>query len=119
MARPDRVARRHVARFDRWADTYDRSFLQRRVFEPVHRALGQALEPLEGRVVLDAGCGTGILTRALARGAARAVGVDPAPRMVARARESLEDVPTSYAVAAAEALPFADGSFDAAVASLT
>lgn len=37
-----------VERFDRWAETYDRSFLQRRVFEPVHEALIQALGPVEG-----------------------------------------------------------------------
>jgi SAM-dependent methyltransferase len=37
-----------VERFDRWAETYDRSFLQRRVFEPVHEALIQVLGPLEG-----------------------------------------------------------------------
>ena len=44
---------RGVSRFDRWAGTYDWSFLQRRVFEPVHAALRRALEPLEGASILD------------------------------------------------------------------
>ena len=78
-----RARDRQVERFDRWAETYDRSFLQRRVFEPVHEALIEALGPLEGRRVLDLGCGTGTLTVALARRSAGAVGVDAAPRMVA------------------------------------
>jgi ubiquinone/menaquinone biosynthesis C-methylase UbiE len=108
-----------VERFDRWADTYDRSFLQRRVFEPVHETLIQALGELEDRRVLDIGCGTGSLTVALARRSARAIGMDPAPRMVAQARAKQRDAPVSFIVGSAEALPFANSSFDAATASMT
>ena len=108
-----------VERFDRWAETYDRSFLQRRVFEPVHEALMQALGPVEGWRVLDIGSGTGTLTLALARRSARAIGVDPAPRMVAKARAKQGDALVTFIVASAEALPFADASFDGATASMT
>src|SRR5579885_1804477 len=44
-------------------------------------------DDLEGRDVLDIGCGDGALTRALRdRGAARVVGCDLDPRMLARPR---------------------------------
>jgi len=31
--------RRDVQRFDRWADSYDRHWMQRRIFEPVQRTV--------------------------------------------------------------------------------
>lgn len=46
----------------------------------------EACRPLEGRTVLDAGCGTGRFCLPLAKaGAARVVGIDFAPAMIERA----------------------------------
>jgi ubiquinone/menaquinone biosynthesis C-methylase UbiE len=112
-------ARRDVARFDRRADRYDRSFLQRRLFEPVHKALGHGMDPVIRGRILDLGCGTGTLTLALAQRSNRAIGVDPAPRMVGKAVAKRANAPASFAVAEAESLPFADASFDGATASFT
>ncbi|HEX6490715.1 MAG TPA: class I SAM-dependent methyltransferase, partial [Gaiellaceae bacterium] len=70
---------------------------------------------LAGARVLDVGCGTGKFARVLAeRGLAQVWGVDPAPEMLAQARNR---VPASVALerASVESLPFQDGSFDAAV----
>jgi ubiquinone/menaquinone biosynthesis C-methylase UbiE len=66
--------------------------------------------------VLEVGCGTGVLTRMLARFAkvGRIVGVDAAPSLIARARElgtGLSGV--SFEEADARKLPFGDASFDA------
>jgi SAM-dependent methyltransferase len=43
-------------------------------------------ESLQSRVIIDLGCGTGMLTRELADGARRVIGVDPSPAMLAVAR---------------------------------
>ncbi len=67
--------------------------------------------------VLDVACGTGDLTEAFARGGARrVVGSDYTPAMLDLARAKLArrrtTWPISYVEADAQALPFADGSFD-------
>jgi SAM-dependent methyltransferase len=63
-----------------------------------------------GRTALDVGCGDGAFARELrARGAARVVGCDIDPRMIARAAAGGGVL---CAVARAERLPFPDASFD-------
>jgi SAM-dependent methyltransferase len=67
--------------------------------------------------VLDVGCGEGqIARRALADGAERCVGIDPTwSQLVVAAQRGGGPV---YVRSSAAAVPFADGSFDAAVACL-
>jgi ubiquinone/menaquinone biosynthesis C-methylase UbiE len=74
----------------------------------------------DGQRILDVGCGTGSLSRVLlASGKAiKVVGVDPAEEYVAFAQEGVTDPRATFQVAAAESLPFPDGSFDAAMALL-
>src|SRR5512143_403670 len=71
-----------------------------------------------GQRVLDVGCGPGALTGELVArvGAAGGAAVDPSPSFVAAARARNPGV--EVLEAAAERLPFADGSFDAALAQL-
>jgi ubiquinone/menaquinone biosynthesis C-methylase UbiE len=76
-----------------------------------------------GEAVLDVGCGTGEVTvRAKARSGATGsvVGIDPAPEMIAVARQKAAQagVEIDYRVAAVEALPFAAATFDVVVSSL-
>ena len=71
------------------------------------RELFERLAP-EGRL-LELGAGTGIATRELAA-RADVVATDLGPRMLGRLHEHLPAVPVL--VSRAEALPFADGSFD-------
>jgi SAM-dependent methyltransferase len=67
--------------------------------------------------VLDLGSGEGQVARlATATGASRVIGVDPSWAQLALARDRAGG--PSYARAAASALPFARGSFDAVVACL-
>src|SRR5262245_23590908 len=70
----------------------------------------------KGTRMLDVATGPGVLaSRAGARGASRVIGIDIAPRMVAIAAARYPDI--EFRHADAEALPFADGDFDAVVSN--
>jgi SAM-dependent methyltransferase len=71
-----------------------------------------------GDRVLDVGCGTGKLTGELVSmlGADHVSAVDPSPSFVAAVREAYPGVTVQEA--AAEAMPFADATFDVALAQL-
>lgn len=72
-----------------------------------------ALAPLSGKHVLDVGCGGGALARSLSDRGARVVGLDPNGEALAVARQA---VPTgTFYQAVAEAMTFADDSFDGAI----
>lgn len=63
--------------------------------------------------VLDIGCGFGwFVLLALEIGARTVVGVEPSEQDLATARRHLTDERARFEVAGADALPFADGSFD-------
>jgi SAM-dependent methyltransferase len=71
-----------------------------------------------GARVLDVGCGTGVLTRVLARRpeVAEVVGVDAAPALLDRARELAAGLPNvEFRAGDARKLPFEDESFDGVV----
>jgi SAM-dependent methyltransferase len=68
---------------------------------------------LAGRRVLDVGCGTGQVARALTDIGARVWGIDPSSEMLARARETAPRA--AFKEGRAEALPFKAGWFERAV----
>jgi len=76
------------------------------------------LGDVKGLDVLDVGCGDGALMAELSRRGATVSGVDPDARAVTAARRRADTEGHSYTVLAgrAEALPFADASFDCVVA---
>ncbi|MAG37146.1 MAG: hypothetical protein CL878_13010 [Dehalococcoidia bacterium] len=77
---------------------------------------------LHGHRTLDAGCGTGWLTRWLARQGATVIGVDVSDGLIARAQEAEEAAPLgiSYLVRdLMEPLPFEEGTFDIAISIWT
>jgi SAM-dependent methyltransferase len=86
------------------------------------RATAEFLAPLldaaavgAGSRVLDLACGPGLAAAAAARRAALPVGVDFCAAMLARARAAHRAI--RFEEADAEALPFAEGSFDAIVSN--
>lgn len=123
---------RHAVRaaFARAAATYDAAaVLQREVADRLLARLGYInLRPAR---LLDLGCGTGYLTRLLSRryASAQVVALDLAMPMVQAARrQTTTRLPFGFgrrlsrcrvANADAEALPFADATFDLVVSNLT
>jgi ubiquinone/menaquinone biosynthesis C-methylase UbiE len=66
-----------------------------------------------GQVLLDVGCGTGFHLPYFAADAARVVGVEPHPPLLARARHRVRDLPTVQVLAGtAQTLPLPDASVD-------
>lgn len=70
-----------------------------------------------GQRVLDVGCGTGPVAITAARAGAKVTGLDLSPALVERARQNarVAGVDVHFQEGDAEALPFADGSFDVVV----
>ena len=98
------------------AEKYDR-FMGRytRTLAP---AFADSAGVTSGMRVLDVGCGPGGLTQELARrvGAENVAAIDPMPQFAAACRERHPRADVRDGVA--EALPWADGSFDATLCSL-
>lgn len=84
------------------------------LMEVEEAAMLSLLPPVEGRLVLDAGCGTGRYMQVLSALGARAVGVDASPAMVSHARRSGRGVVLGDMCA----LPIASAACDLVVSGL-
>ena len=84
-----------------------------------HRLLHQLIGVVQGKHVLDLGCGDGLLTAALAERGARAVGIDIDRAMLCAAvarTDPGQREPARFAEGRLEQLPFRDAMFDVVVA---
>jgi ubiquinone/menaquinone biosynthesis C-methylase UbiE len=112
-----------IDRFNRWAATYDRHWMQRIVFNPIQRTVLQvaAEQVASPGAILDVGCGTGKLLKSARTRfpGARLVGVDAAEEMVKYAQASTPDGAIEFRQATAEDLPFPDASFDLVFSTMT
>lgn len=114
--------------FDRWAKTYDRSIVQRLLFQPTYRMFMEELyrwrrndpAPFD---MLDIGSGTGTWVAWVAGSSLpsrRLVGLDYSAEMCGVAGEKaarIADAPPRFVNGDAEHLPFPDGSFDVVTCS--
>ncbi len=112
-------------RLIRWASSYD-LIVSLMTLGQVSRLRSRTVDHAllkAGDSILDVGCGTGAVTipakkRVGAKG--RAAGIDPAPEMIAVARQkaSRANLEIDFRVDVIESLPFPDDSFDAVTSSL-
>jgi SAM-dependent methyltransferase len=108
---PRFVEQEHLASFGRQWNQYEVAHddEDRATFEA---KTGIALSALEGRRVLDAGCGGGRYSKVAARAGARVIGVDHSTA-VEKAAALCGDLPrTSFVQADLKRLPLQPGSFD-------
>jgi ubiquinone/menaquinone biosynthesis C-methylase UbiE len=105
-----------VASYDRWYATP----LGQLVDRVEKEAIFALLPDLQGRRVLEIGCGTGNISLALARRGARLVGLDASGPMLAAAahKSSRHGLPLDLIKGGAAALPFPPQSFDGVLAIL-
>jgi ubiquinone/menaquinone biosynthesis C-methylase UbiE len=103
--------------FDRLAARYSRLRASPDHVDPLTEAV-VGLADLRGRRVLDVGCGPGTVLAQLTRAfGVEGVGLDASPKMIEVARRDAPGLDQLH-VGPAEELPFADGSFDAALMRL-
>ncbi|MFF6879136.1 class I SAM-dependent methyltransferase [Streptomyces sp. NPDC012474] len=97
-----------------WVDLQE---LLDEMFRPIEELLVDAVAAEHAGSVLDVGCGTGGITRAVARRSGHCVGVDISRPMIetARAHAEREGVPASFIEADAQEYAFGPGAFDAVV----
>jgi SAM-dependent methyltransferase len=101
--------------FEVAAEAYDR--FMGRYSALLAPQLADLAEVRAGSRVVDVGCGPGALTRELLARGAEVAAADPSAPFVAAARQRHPEADVRQAPA--EGLPFADGSFDAALAQLS
>jgi ubiquinone/menaquinone biosynthesis C-methylase UbiE len=112
-----------VDRFNRWASTYDRHWMQRIIFAPIQRTVLQLAAEQVSRpgAILDVGCGTGKLLQsaAIRFPGAKLVGIDAAIEMVKYAQTSNPTGTIQFQQAMAEQLPFPNAYFDLVFSTMT
>src|SRR5690242_19571356 len=109
-----------VELFERWGSRYERSWMQQRLFDPVHSAiLQQAHNRFKPKSVLDIGCGSGRLLRKVPDywPQAQLCGVDPAQKMLEIARQLTPQA--RFYLGCGEALPLPDASVDLALSTIS
>jgi ubiquinone/menaquinone biosynthesis C-methylase UbiE len=102
---------------DRLADVLETRGADRQQQE-LRRVFLAAIPFPAGARVLEVGCGTGVLTRTIARwpSVGEVVGIDPAPSLLSRARDLAAEIPNiRFEEADGRSLPYEAQSFDVVV----
>src|ERR671933_2630638 len=101
---------------DTFVETMASAYLERTPWTELRlAAVRDVVEPRAGDRIVDLGCAAGAITHFLSSFGCDVVGLDAEERAVEKARELFPDL--EFVVADVAALPFADASFDKAVAA--
>ena len=101
--------------FDEWPEKYDRWFetpIGRLIKKYESQLVLEMLRPGQGERILDAGCGTGVLTRDVLTAGAQVVGLELSLPMLLRAETKLLGYLFHMVRGDMRWLPFADNAFD-------
>jgi ubiquinone/menaquinone biosynthesis C-methylase UbiE len=90
-----------------WSQHFEPYFL------PVYRKVLDQLQLLNGQLLLDAGCGSGLFSHMAIKAGAEVIGIDAAPGLLEVARK--RNPQNNFMEEDLEAMPFADDSFDVVV----
>ena len=110
----DKIEKHNIKRFNKWAGSYDTGIVSI-FFKECNRKICQLINLQDGMKLLDVGCGTGSLLKALS-GFGKELnlyGVDVSPEMIRAARRKLKDEKhIELHEGSAADLPFESNSFD-------
>jgi ubiquinone/menaquinone biosynthesis C-methylase UbiE len=101
-----------MKQWDEQAARYDQRRQTDLIYQAGVEAAVEALEPSEGDLVLDAGCGTGLTLRRYWRRGIRIVALDLSLESLRYLRKTLHNAPILYVKADVTALPFPPDTFD-------
>lgn len=107
--------RRVMRRYDITARSYDSQYSQEQ-YSKYSKALENTVVP-SGSIVLDAGCGTGLLFDRISPAAKIVVGIDVSSELLLRAKEKASEIDNVHLLMAdADCLPFRNSCFDLVLA---
>jgi len=110
------IKEKHEVRFDKWSKKYDKSILQRVVFNLSHDMFFSEMIPFlkKDAKILDVGCGTGKLAFRLSNitKGVEIHGVDLSKDMIKKAKAKLGGEPIEFKVGDVENLPYETNTFD-------
>ena len=107
-------------RFDKWAETYDKSILNYLIFNSVRKKICNILGNLEDKKVLDVGCGTGTLLKELAEKNPNSyfIGIDSSKKMIEAAdKKKIKNL--EFFIRNSENLNFPEERFDYILSSFS
>ena len=112
------MEKERVQLFDEWPEAYDRWFttpIGSLVRKYETELIMELLNPKQGEIILDAGCGTGTFTLDILSSGSKVIGLDLSLPMLKRAENKLKGYPLKLVLANMLKLPFPEGFFDKTV----